>query len=124
MASALGGKRPVCDEDIRPVGALEEVLVQQLAFEFLRLGRLYKADVQVAPRGFKRVEQDLNHSVGFDAKGEAMDIRKELASELLLGYGNSVSKQIHRILDRLERLQRMRKGQPVRCAKSRAAGFN
>ena len=67
---------------------------------------------------FKCVEKDLTeaHSSVFDfvdRKGEAIVIRKELASELLLPYGNSVSKQIHRILDRLERLQRMRKGQPV-----------
>jgi len=105
-------------EDIQPFGALEEVLVEQLAFEFLRLGRLYKADMLVAPRVFKSVEKDLkeNDSSAFslvDREGEAMGIRKELASELLLRYGNSVSKQIHRILDRLERLQRMRKGQPV-----------
>jgi hypothetical protein len=105
-------------EDIQPVGALEEVLVEQLTFEFLRLGRLYKADMQVTPRVFKRVEKDLkeNASSAFslvDREEEAMGIRKELASEVLLRYGNSVNKQIHRILDRIERLQRMRKGQPL-----------
>jgi len=103
-------------DDIRPVGALQEVLVEQLAFELLRLGRVYNADAQVAPMVFKQLQKDLkkdNPSIlGLvDQKDEALVIRRELASELLLRYGNSVSKQIHRILDRLERLQHMRKDQ-------------
>jgi Transposase IS116/IS110/IS902 family len=105
-------------EDLDPVGALEEVLVERLAFELLRVGRLYKADVQVAPRVFKQLEAELkkNAPSAFnldDKVGETIVIRRELASELLLRYGNAVSNQIHRILDRLERLQRMRRGQPV-----------
>lgn len=105
-------------EDVQPVGALEQILVEELAFEFLRLGRYYKADVQVAPRLFERIEKDLKEDSSsifdlVDPKKEAMAVRKQLASELLLRYGNNVSKQIFRILDRLERLQRMRKGQPV-----------
>jgi hypothetical protein len=105
-------------EDIQPVGAREDVLVEQLAFEFLRLGRLYKADVQVAPQVFRRLEEDLKRGdwCVHDSsvrEGESMAIRRGLASELLLRYGNSVSNQIHRILDRLERLQKTRRGQPV-----------
>jgi hypothetical protein len=105
-------------EDIQPVGALEEVLVDQLAFEFLRLGRLYRADVQVAPLVFKQLEADLKKDAPSlfnpaDEVGETIVIRRELSSELLLRYGNAVSNQIHRTLDRLERLQRTRRGQPV-----------
>jgi hypothetical protein len=103
-------------EDIQPVGALLEVQVEILAFEFLRLSRVYKADAKVAPRVFKQLENDLKENnssfpnlVG--QKDETMVIRKELASELLLRYGNSVSKQIHRIMDRIERFKRMRKDQ-------------
>src|SRR4029077_4657089 len=44
----------------RPVGAFEETLVEQLAFEFLRLARLYKADAQVAPLIFERVVKTLS----------------------------------------------------------------
>jgi hypothetical protein len=84
----------------------------------LRLGRLHKADVQVAPRVFKQLEADLRKDAPSvfglaDKVGETIVIWRELASELRLPYGNAVSNQIHRILDRLERLQRMRRGQPV-----------
>jgi hypothetical protein len=105
-------------EDIQPVGAVENVLVEQLAFEFLRLGRLYRADARVAPRVFEQIEKDLMNDKSFifdpgDPKKEALVIRKELASELLLRYGNGANKRIDRILDRIERLQRIRKGQPL-----------
>jgi hypothetical protein len=105
-------------EYFRPVGALEDVIVEQLAFEFLRLGRLYKADVRVAPQVFRRLEADLRKeepsTLDFaDRVGEALVIRRQVASELLLRYGNSVSNQIHRLLDRLDRLQKTRLGQPV-----------
>jgi hypothetical protein len=102
-------------EDIQPVGALEEVLVEQLAFEFLRLGRLYKADAQTTPRVFNRLEENLRKSErmycsGDDEQAEGFAAR---ASELLLRYGNTVSNQIHRIMDRLERLQEIRGGRPA-----------
>ena len=103
-------------EDVQPVGALEEVLVEQLAFEFLRLGRVYKADAGMATRVFYRLDENLTkRDARFPSNiddDSAEDIAAR-ASQLLLRYGNSVSNQIHRILDRLERLQKTRLGQPV-----------
>ncbi|MFY9584304.1 MAG: hypothetical protein WAR21_07430 [Candidatus Acidiferrales bacterium] len=40
-------------------------------------------------------------------------IRRELSPELLLRYETSLERQFDRILTQLERLQRMRLGQPV-----------
>jgi hypothetical protein len=96
---------------IRPRSPLQEMLIEALAFEFLRMSRVYKADAQVAPRIFKRVEEELTNKDSevvveiVDREREIALIRKQLDPELLLRYGNSISKQIHRILDRLERLQ-------------------
>lgn len=96
---------------IRPRSPLEEMLIEALAFEFLRMSRVYKADVQIAPRIFKRVEEVLTNADSevvveiVDREREIALVRKQLDPELLLRYGNSISKQIHRILDRLDRLQ-------------------
>jgi hypothetical protein len=67
---------------------------------------------------FRHLGEDLGKGApsDFDLGGkleENIAIRRELASELLLRYGNSVSNQIHRLPDRIERLQRMRQSQPV-----------
>ncbi len=49
---------------IQPVGNLEELLVEKLAFVALRLGRVHKADVKVALLLFDAIGKSLteNHS--------------------------------------------------------------
>jgi hypothetical protein len=98
---------------IRPANGLEQTLVEQLAFEYFRLSRVYKADAQVTPLVFKRITHMLNDGkplaqaelVEIDKGREVVILQKGLDPELVLRYGNSISKQIDRILDRLEHLQ-------------------
>jgi hypothetical protein len=44
---------------IKPVGELEDILVEKLAALFFRLSRAYKWDAKIAPRMFARVASDL-----------------------------------------------------------------
>ena len=46
-------------DSIRPVGGLEETLVDKLAVLFFRLLRLYIADMKIAPKLFRRVAEIL-----------------------------------------------------------------
>jgi hypothetical protein len=93
---------------IKPKNALQQTLVEMLAFEFLRLSRIYKVDAQIAPRMFENVQKSLAENSPsliteyIDRKREIIVVQKQLDPELLLRYGSVVSKHIHRILDRLE----------------------
>ena len=106
----------VLRDAIRPADGLEKTLVEQLAFEFLRLSRVYKADVQVTPLVFERITRMLKDGsplvqtelIEIDKGGEVVILQKGLDPELVLRYGNSISKHIDRILDRLEHLQAAR----------------
>ena len=94
---------------IQPINALDQALVEVLAFEFLRLSRIYKADAQIAPRMFEQVHAVLvqdNPRVFtecVDRGTEIAIVQKTLDPELLLRYGTSVTKHIHRILDHFDR---------------------
>jgi hypothetical protein len=102
---------------IQPYDSLEELLTEALAFEFLRLARIYQVDSQVAPQMFERVAAGLARedpyvvTEAINKKTDAVVVRRELDPELIMRYGTSVSKQIHRILDRLEHLKRLRSGE-------------
>ncbi len=103
---------------IKPATPLEGVLVEKLAFLYLRLSRLYKADARIAPRIFAGVKrglvQDEPHVYTehkFDK--QVVVVRKELSPELLLRYEASLERAIDRTLSQLERLQRMRLGLAV-----------
>jgi hypothetical protein len=101
---------------LQPYDSLEELLTEALAFEFLRLARIYQVDSRVAPQMFEWVAKGLAREGPYvitqevDKKTETVLVRKELDPELILRYGTSVSKQIHRILDRLGSLKKMRSG--------------
>jgi hypothetical protein len=101
---------------IQPYDSLEEFLTEALAFEYLRLARIYQVDCRVGPQIFECVAKGLAREDPYvitpevDKKTETVLVRKELDPELILRYGNSVWKQIHRILDRLGSLKKMRSG--------------
>ena len=94
---------------LAPDNALDQTLVEALAFEFLRLSRIYKADAQIAPRMFEGVHRALveDNSHVFtecvDKEREIAFVQKPLDPELLIRYGSHVTKHIHRILDRFDR---------------------
>jgi len=103
----------------QPVGGLEEFLVEKLAFVALREGRVYKADLNVAPLLFEAIGKTLaeGHSSIItelvNRRDQVVVLRKEPSPELLLRYETGLERQFDRILSQLERLQRMRLGQPV-----------
>jgi hypothetical protein len=88
--------------------ALGELWVEELAFEYLRLTLVHAADAKVAPLVFARIgktmSEDRPHLMTefIDKQREAVIVPQELDPELILRYGNSVSKHINRLLDRLE----------------------
>jgi hypothetical protein len=90
------------------------MLTEMLAFECLRLARVYQIDFQVAPQMFERVVTGLLRegpcavTQEVDKQTETILVRRELDPELMIRYGTSVSKQIHRILGQLETLKKMR----------------
>jgi hypothetical protein len=104
--------------DIKPATPLEDVLVEKLAFLYLRLSRLYKADARIAPRMFAGIRRGLDQDEPHVYTEHRFDtqivvVRKELSPELLLRYEASLERSIDRTLTQLERLQRMRLGLAV-----------
>ena len=104
---------------IQPIGGLEELLVEKLAFLALRLSRVYKADAKVAPLLFGAIEKGLIEKSSppvmelMNWNNEVAMIRKDSSPELLLRYETSLERQFDRILTQLERLRRIRSGEPV-----------
>ena len=99
----------------QPVGGFEEFLVEKLAFLALRMIAVYKADAKIAPLLFDLIRKSLTEDHSFDImelvnKKEAI---VQLTPELLLRYEGSLERQFDRTLTQLERVQRMRLGQPV-----------
>lgn len=98
-------------ESIHARDRFEEILLENLAFQFLRLGRVYRADAAVAPLLFTRVRERLEGEAP-DAEisgllGEkAVSVDRLPAAELLVRYEASIWRQIERILDRLEQWRR------------------
>jgi len=94
---------------VKPRNELDQTLVEVLAIEFLRLSRIYKADAQIASRLFEQIHTGLVQddarifTESVDKGTEIAFIQKPLDPDLLLRYATTVTKHIHRILDRLDR---------------------
>jgi len=85
-------------DDIRPEGKREEVLVDKLATLFWRYRRFIIADVDNAQDG-RILELDLEI--------------KQYLTDRLLKCEAGINREIDRTLTQIERFQRMRLGQPV-----------
>jgi hypothetical protein len=98
-------------ESIRPRDRFEEMLVETLALQFLRLTRVYEADAAVAPILFRNVREKLE-SDGFEARTgdtlreEPFGAGKLPAADLLMRYEAGIWRHIDRIMDRLDRWRR------------------
>jgi len=98
-------------ESIRPRDRFEEMLVETLALQFLRLTRVYEADAAVAPVLFRSVREKLD-SDGFEARTgdtlreEPFGVGKLPAADLLMRYEAGIWRQIDRIMERLDRWRR------------------
>ncbi len=99
---------------------LEEVLVEKLAFLFLRLTRVYKADVKLAGKIFRKVEHGLKISgptaeteyIGEDKEYQVVLLPKGPSPDLLVRYEANIERQIARTLEQLERPRRVPQSAP------------
>jgi len=102
-------------KSMRPVDDYEELLIEKLAFLYIRLTRVYKADWRLAPKLFEKLEKTLSEGYNpFVSKdllsfgSEEIGQRKDPTPELLLRYESNIERQISRTIDQLERWRMMR----------------
>ena len=85
----------VLKKAVKPINELEEILVQKLAFLYLRLSRVYKADASIAPRMFARVSRTLAgdrcdtetiDTIDVEKRNEIVIVTKELTPDLIIRY--------------------------------------
>jgi len=79
-------------EDLEPVGTLEEILVEKIAQEYWRLGVAARYEAE-----------DLSQGSPF----------KRTAIERIFRYQTTINRQLFQAMNQLERLQRLRKGENV-----------
>lgn len=100
-------------DSIRPGDNFEEILVENLAVQFWRLGRVYQADAEVAPLLFRRIRETLEADKA-DAKiagllnEESGNPVKLPSAELLMRYESGIWRQIDRIIERISHWRRLR----------------
>lgn len=92
--------------DLHPKGTLEEILVEKLAILLWRYRRLIVAEAKIGEAVADQEEE--GEFISFVDKNEMHSER-----EHLLRYEASIERAIDRTMGQLERLQRMRLGQPV-----------
>ena len=97
-----------------PVDNFEELLIEKLAFLYIRLTRVYKADWRLAPKLFEKLEESIDAEHPFVTKDpldfgrEVVGQRKYPAPELLVRYESTIERQISRTIDQCERWRMMR----------------
>jgi hypothetical protein len=95
-------------EAIRPENGLVEALVQKLAVLFLRLRRVYKADFEIAPKLFVRVEDALTSKNSFlDLGLDEKDTNRGPTMDTVVRYETTISREIGRTLTQIQQLRRM-----------------
>jgi hypothetical protein len=106
-------------DSIRPVGGLEKTLVAKLAVLFFRLLRLYKADMTIAPKLFKRVAEILGPGQpAVKAKwtspyDQVIVVQRDPTSDSIMRYEGSLEKHIGQTLNQIAECQRMRREHPT-----------
>jgi len=98
---------------IRPVDNFEELQIEKLAFLYIRLARVYKADWRLAPKLFAKLEKSVDADHPFVTKelfdfGEVVGQRKDPTPELLVRYESNIERQISRTIDQIEQWRMMR----------------
>jgi hypothetical protein len=107
--------RSMLCESLRPVGGLEETLTEILAVLFFRLIRLYRADLKIAPRLFKRITELLGpgqpavKARWTSPEDQVIVVQREPTSDSFMRYEASLQKQIARTLSQIEGCQRTRR---------------
>jgi hypothetical protein len=98
------------NEAILPRNRLEETLTEKLAMLFMRLKRVYKADLEIAPKLFARVKDCLNTSISIGTVLDEKIVRtsQDPSLESVVRYETSIERQIDRTLSLIQHLRRMR----------------
>lgn len=100
-------------ESIRPMGSLEEALVEKLAVQYYRLLRVYRADLKTAPKMFARVTENLAPARSVEAKwispkDQVVIVRQSPSIDTLVRYETNLERQIGRTLAQIDVFQQMR----------------
>ena len=103
-------------ESLQPVGMLEEILVEKLAWTLWRYRRLLRAEAAEIGRATHSIEHGLR--LGGDDEPREFEttaalVPRQEAADRLLRYEGTLERAFDRTLAQLERLQRLRLGQPV-----------
>jgi hypothetical protein len=102
-------------KSMRPVDNYEALLIEKLAFLYIRLIRVYKADWRLAPKLFEKLEESVGPGYSplitkgwIDLGGEVIGRRKDPTLELAIRYESNIERQISRTFDQFERWRIMR----------------
>lgn len=106
-------------EDQRPVGAVEELLVESLAVCLLRKARALRCESQLLRRPLQASLCGLENRVSDSDTYFESDVNRILALPLgaqldrILRYETTIQRQVIYTLNQLERVQRMRRGEAI-----------
>ena len=106
-------------QDLEPVGILEEILVEKIAICYWRLARVLRSENAEIRRNFAFKPSVLEFPDPLETHPELDAIRSHLslpgkeAMEKLMRYESSNNRQLFQAVNQLERLQRQRKGELV-----------
>ena len=97
----------------RPANCHSEILVEKLAFLYLRLSRVYKADLRSAPKLFAKAEEALEDNepkfeteyVGAYKEYEVVVFPTGPSPDLLIRYEAHIERQIARTQEQIETVQ-------------------
>jgi len=103
-------------EQLKPVGILEEMLVEKIAVAYWRLGRAVRAEVgEIRERllDWKQLEKSLRQLDGKvseenDIPSTRLALPSRHASDKIVRYESAIDRQLNRALNQLDRLQRRR----------------
>lgn len=110
--------------DRRPVGTLEEMLIEKLAVCWWRMKRVLRCEAGLIECGFisdpsRQIEESLSREMGLGPKAELLMIRHHLSLPLgaeldrMLRYEAAIQRQLIHAINQLESLQRIRTGENV-----------
>lgn len=106
-----------------PVGTLEEILVERIAVCFWRLKRALRCESGLSARGLYEHQEkvaEYRRLTGLERRSDNVTGHLSLPGaarmNLLLRYETTIQRQLDGTLDRLERVQRERKGEYVPAA--------
>ena len=100
-------------EDLEPVGAVEEALVEKIAVTYLRMQRCAAAESAYHHATWRRRADDFPTGP-LGTTSEFRPVHFEQIARLLSRYDTSLTNQFMKLLHELERLQRIRAGEHMK----------